>query len=71
MKIKYEVNSSMALTPCPYKGHKPRDSGWIFLPKVGSLACSECKFFISIDYDNHIVECSADYHELDQELFKI
>jgi hypothetical protein len=66
MKIEYD-----GITLCPYKEHKPRESGHIPKPRVGSVFCTMCKFQISNDIKKSIVYCSSDDIGLDQELFKI
>lgn len=59
MEIKFETIGYGCLTDCP---HKMTDKNIIysketFIIKVGSIICSECKYFFAVDQENNIVTC--------------
>ena len=53
-ELQYEGGEVSSRTPCPYCVHDPK-LGTI---QIGSIACSECKFFVSDDKEKKIVTCS-------------
>ena len=55
-KIKYHVNGKGRLiTKCPYRITLPNIPSKVY---VGSIMCEACKYFVSDDIRNEIVECN-------------
>lgn len=58
MTIRFEVSrTNRSKTPCPYEfidGYEGTTK------KVGSYACHDCMYFISVDLEKREVECKAD-----------
>jgi hypothetical protein len=68
MKIKYKVISSACSTKCPHPKLFKKN---IYLPRVNSIACSNCEFFAGDNEEAQIIDCSYNDIGLDEGLFKI
>lgn len=54
-ELHYNGSEISMKTDCPYKATYDKKFGPI---KIGSIACSECKWFVSDDTEKKIVTCS-------------
>lgn len=48
MEMKYKVEGTTCITKCPYKKGN----------KIGSISCTDCGHFVSVDQRKRIVTCS-------------
>ena len=61
MKVKYETNKGVCLTPCPFL--KNDDVFTKVVVRVNSYACHECDSFVSCDCDKNIVVCKRNLED--------